>query len=72
MSQSVSEHRSTAPSSLRLAVLTISDTRTLETDTSGALILELAQAAGHSVVERAILPDEPAQMHPLLTGWTQR
>ncbi len=72
MSQSVSEHRSTAPSSLRLAVLTISDTRTLETDTSGALILELAQAAGHAIVERAILPDEPAQMHPLLAGWAQR
>ena len=66
MSQAVAEHRSHAPTSLNLAVLTVSDTRTLETDTSGALIVELAEAAGHRVVERAIVPDEPERMRPLL------
>jgi molybdenum cofactor biosynthesis protein B len=62
----VSEHRAAAPQSVRLAVLTVSDTRTLQTDTSGALILELAAAAGHQVLEREILPDEPARIGPLL------
>ena len=47
MSSSVAEHRAEAPSSLSLAVLTVSDTRTIETDKSGALIVELAEAAGH-------------------------
>jgi molybdenum cofactor biosynthesis protein B len=72
MSDSVSEHRAAAPASLALAVLTISDTRSVETDTSGALIVELAEAAGHRVVERAIVPDEPDRMRPLLESWRDR
>lgn len=66
MSQAVQEHKAEAPGSLNLAVLTVSDTRTHETDTSGALIVELAEGAGHRVVERAIVPDEPGRMRPLL------
>jgi molybdenum cofactor biosynthesis protein B len=69
MSQAVTEHRSQAPVSLNLAVLTVSDSRTVETDTSGALIVELVEGAGHRVVERAIVPDEPEQMRPLLERW---
>jgi molybdenum cofactor biosynthesis protein B len=69
MSQAVEEHRSKAPVSLKLAVLTVSDTRTIETDTSGALIIELAEGVGHRVVDRAIVPDEPARMRPLLERW---
>jgi molybdenum cofactor biosynthesis protein B len=40
-------------------VVTVSDTRTLETDTGGALVVELLEAAGHRVVDRRIVPDEP-------------
>src|ERR1700722_9808748 len=65
LSQAVTEHRAAAQQSLRLAVLTVSDTRTPESDTSGALIVELALAAGHQILERSILPDEPAQIGPL-------
>jgi molybdenum cofactor biosynthesis protein B len=72
MSQVVSEHRADAPQSLNLAVLTVSDTRTIETDTSGARIVELAEGAGHRIVERAIVPDEPAVMRPLLERWHER
>jgi len=72
MSKAVSEHRADAPKQLDLAVLTVSDTRTLETDTSGALIVELATAAGHSVVARAIVPDEPDRMRPLLESYRDR
>jgi molybdenum cofactor biosynthesis protein B len=66
MTNSVAEHREQAPVTLNLAVVTVSDTRTIETDTSGALIVELAQAAGHTIVDRAIVRDEPDLMRPLL------
>ena len=72
MSRAVSEHRADAPKSLNLAVLTVSDTRTEETDTSGALIVSMAEAAGHRVVERAIVPDEPDRMTPLLRDYASR
>jgi molybdopterin adenylyltransferase len=52
-------HRRAAPSSVPSAVLTVSDTRTLETDTGGALVAELLAAAGHPVVSRERVPDEP-------------
>jgi molybdenum cofactor biosynthesis protein B len=66
MDNPVSEHRAAAPVSLSLAVLTVSDTRTVETDASGALIVALAEAAGHRVAGRTILPDEPAPMRDFL------
>ena len=69
MSQSVAEHRRDAAKSLNLAVMTVSDTRTLETDTSGALIVSLSEAAGHRVIDRAILPDEPDRMRPQILRW---
>src|SRR5947199_5009562 len=69
MSQSVTEHRRDAPPSLNLAVMTVSDTRTMETDTSGALIVSMAEAAGHRITERVIVPDEPGRMTPLFRGY---
>ncbi len=72
MSQSVQEHRQSAPAALGLAVLTVSDTRTLESDTSGALIVALSEAAGHRVVDRLIVPDEPERMRPILLSWSER
>jgi molybdenum cofactor biosynthesis protein B len=57
---------------LNLAVLTVSDTRTIETDTSGARIVELAEGAGHRIVARAIVPDQPEIMRPLLEQWHDR
>jgi molybdopterin adenylyltransferase len=46
------------PSPLSIAVLTVSDTRTLETDKSGAYIVHATQGAGHLVAWRNIVPDE--------------
>lgn len=43
---------------LRIAVLTISDTRTEETDTSGALLVSRLEAAGHELAGKAIVPDD--------------
>lgn len=43
---------------VRVAVLTVSDTRTLETDTSGGTVVERLETAGHVVAARRIVPDE--------------
>ncbi len=56
------EHKAHAPRSIGCFVLTISDTKTPETDTSGTLIRELLLAAGHRVVGSAIVRDEPADV----------
>ena len=56
------EHKAHAPVSVGCFVLTISDTKTPETDTSGALIRELVSAAGHRVTGHAIVKDEPEQV----------
>ena len=45
-----------------LAVLTLSDTRTIDNDAGGKLVVELATAVGHRVVERVILKEEPDQI----------
>jgi molybdenum cofactor biosynthesis protein B len=50
----------------RCAVVTVSDTRTEEDDTSGARIGELLREAGHEVVERTIVRDEPERIRALL------
>jgi molybdenum cofactor biosynthesis protein B len=57
---SVSDHKSQAPASIGCFVLTVSDTRTPDTDTSGRAIRELLTAAGHTVAGQAIVPDDPA------------
>lgn len=54
-----SEHRAYAPDSVRCLVLTVSDSRTPETDTSGQAIQKGLESVGHSVVDRLIVPDEP-------------
>ena len=66
MSQSTDQHRSQSPPSVRCAVITVSDTRTLENDRGGQLIVELLAGAGHAVVEREIVPDEPARIAAIL------
>jgi molybdenum cofactor biosynthesis protein B len=47
-------------------VVTVSDTRTPETDTSGQAIADLLEEAGHIVTGRALLPDEPAEVSGLV------
>jgi molybdenum cofactor biosynthesis protein B len=71
-SPSVGQHRAEAAGRLRLAVLTVSDTRTLETDTSGRTIVEMLEAAGHRVLARAIVRDEPDAMRPQIEEWRDR
>jgi molybdenum cofactor biosynthesis protein B len=54
---------------VRIAVMTVSDTRTEETDKSGALLVERASAAGHELVEKKIVPDTQAEIEAQLRAW---
>ena len=54
---------------LRLALLTVSDTRTEADDASGRVLFDRATGAGHQVVARAIVKDERARIAAQLRGW---
>jgi molybdenum cofactor biosynthesis protein B len=56
---SVSAHKAQAPRSVNCFVITVSDTRTEDTDTGGRAVIDLLQAAGHTVVGRTIVRDDP-------------
>src|SRR5215471_19051887 len=60
------EHRTTAPRSVGCWVLTVSDTKTPETDTSGQLIRKLVTDAGHQVVGSSIVRDEPKDVQRVI------
>ncbi len=53
------EHKAHAPVSVACYVLTVSDSRTEDTDTGGRTIRELLEGAGHTVVGHAIVKDDP-------------
>ncbi|WP_296046680.1 molybdenum cofactor biosynthesis protein B [uncultured Alteromonas sp.] len=59
----------TASESLAIAILTVSDTRTLETDTSGQYLVEAVTEAGHSVAERALVIDDIYQQRAIVSAW---
>ena len=63
---SQSEHKARAPRSVRCFIVTVSDTRTEATDTSGRAIAELLTAAGHAVAGRTIVKDEAEQVRGTL------
>ncbi len=66
VSSTSAEHKTQAPASVRCAVITVSDTRTIATDTGGQTLVERLTAAGHSIAQRHIIPDEPESMRALL------
>ena len=67
-SSSAQQHREIAARQgpARVAIVTVSDTRTRENDTGGDLIENRVTVAGHKVVFRTIVKDEPAQIGALL------
>ena len=54
---------------LHIALLTVSDTRTPETDESGRILASRATAAGHMIVAQRIVPDDRAQLAAQLATW---
>jgi len=71
-SQSVEAHREAAPEQILCAVLTVSDTRTADTDQSGGIIRETLGWRGHAVSAYEIVPDEPERIRMLLQEWINR
>lgn len=65
---SVAAHRADAPASVPCLVLTVSDTRTRDTDSSGQAIADLLVAAGHTVVARELVPDDPIKVADAIRG----
>ena len=58
----VTDHKADAPASVGCFVLTVSDTRNAETDTSGRAIRELIERGGHQVVGASLVRDDPDQV----------
>ena len=56
--------------SIAIAIVTVSDTRTAETDTSGQTIRRMAEAGGHTIVDYRIVKDEPDQVQAALDDFT--
>ncbi|MBK1666050.1 molybdenum cofactor biosynthesis protein B [Rhodospirillum rubrum] len=54
---------------VRIAILTVSDTRTLENDTSGATLVARLEGAGHVLADRAIVKDDVAAIRARLERW---
>jgi len=54
---------------VRIAILTVSDTRTAEDDRSGQTLVERLQGAGHELARRAIVPDDVPAIRAQVTAW---
>ncbi len=54
---------------VKIAILTVSDTRSEDSDTSGRLLVERLSAAGHQLVEKVILPDSIYRIRALVSKW---
>lgn len=67
MGHGIDESRAFVP--VRIAVLTVSDTRTEETDLSGRILVERLQAAGHELAAKQIVADEQAAIEAQLRAW---
>ena len=66
MSSEEHRHKAESQGSIPLAIVTVSDTRTPETDISGQIIRTLAEAAGHWIMGHRIVKDEPEQVEAAL------
>ncbi len=54
---------------VKIAVMTVSDSRTEETDKSGKLLCDRVQSAGHTLVEKVIVPDNIYQIRAVVSRW---
>jgi molybdenum cofactor biosynthesis protein B len=66
MSESARKHREASPDHIQIAVLTISDSRTTETDTGGNTIVDFVQGGGHKVARREIVRDDVPRIEEVL------
>jgi len=66
------EHRRDAPAQAAIAFLTVSDSRTRETDRSGQAARRILEGAGHRISHYCILPDEPSKVGAQIERWLAR
>jgi len=66
------EHKDKAPEHIRCFVITVSDSRTEETDTSGRLIQDMLKENNHEVVDYKIIKDDQKEIKKLLEGAEQK
>lgn len=57
---------------LKIAILTISDTRTIENDTSGQYLVDALQASGHVLADRALVKDDIYKQRAVVSDWIAR
>ena len=62
-------HASTQFTPLGIAVMTVSDSRTEETDKSGRILVDFLEKAGHKLAEKLIVPDDIYQMRAAVSRW---
>ena len=72
MTTGSTQHRESAPKTIRTAILTISDTRTLETDTAGEYLKTVLEDGGHQVLVRSIVKDDSDAIRATLEAWLAR
>lgn len=73
MNEIVEDHRRSGQDlEVRVAVLTVSDSRDLETDQGGRLVVKAMQSQGHEVRDRSIVRDEPEDIRRCLQEWLDR
>ena len=60
------KHRATAPATINCFILTVSDTRTSETDTSGHAMQDTLTKNGHNIVGYELVPDDPVQIEDVI------
>ncbi len=65
----MSDHASKAFKAANIAVLTVSDTRNEETDTSGGYLVEALTAAGHQLADKQIVIDDRYKIRALVAAW---
>lgn len=65
----MSNHNGAEFAPLNIAVLTVSDTRTEATDTSGKTLVERLQNGGHQLAEKAIVIDDVYQLRAIISRW---
>lgn len=66
LKDSAAEHKSRAKTNVGVAVVTLSSSRSLDTDTSGDTIQELLEKGGHTVAARKVLPDDKKKLQTAL------
>ena len=54
---------------LPIALLTVSDRRSMAEDASGAVLVQRINQAGHQLVERQLVPDDRYQIRSVVSGW---